>query len=87
MLAGYVKAIPLLTIDPTERLQQENHDLKTVQSEKIAELQEEIERNRNATEHIMTMLEAVKPALEAKSQAAAFAFKSVTERNKFYGLG
>ena len=72
MLAGYVKAIPLLTIDPTERLQQENHDLKTVQSEKIAELQEEIERNRKATEHIMTMLEAVKPALEAKSQAACF---------------
>jgi hypothetical protein len=62
MLAGYVKAIPRLTIDPTERLQQE-------------------------AEHIMTMLEAVKPALEAKSQAAAFACKSVTERNKFFGLG
>ena len=69
MLTEYVKAIPYLTIDPNQRLEQENHDLKTVQAQKIEELQEEIERNRKATEHIMTMLKAVKPALDAKSQA------------------
>jgi hypothetical protein len=77
MLAEYVKVIPLLSIDPTQRLQQENHDLKSVQAEKIAELQEEIDRNRKNTEHALAMVEAVKGALDAKSKAAYMATKSV----------
>ena len=35
MLAEYIKAIPLLTIDPNQRLEQENHDLKAVQAEEL----------------------------------------------------
>jgi integrase len=37
-LAEYVKAIPLLTIDPTQRLRQENQDLRTTQAEEITQL-------------------------------------------------
>jgi integrase len=37
-LAEYVKAIPLLTIDPTQRLEEENQELKSFQSEEIARL-------------------------------------------------
>ena len=39
-LAEYVKAIPLLTIDPTQRLKQENQELKKNQSDYLAELGE-----------------------------------------------
>lgn len=37
-LAEYVKAIPLLTIDPTQLLKQENQELKKNQSDYLAEL-------------------------------------------------
>ena len=43
-LAEYVGAIPLLTIDPTQRLKQENHDLKLIQAQEIAQLREEVRR-------------------------------------------
>ena len=43
-LAEYVKAIPLLTIAPTQRLEQENHDLKLTQAQEIAQLREEVRR-------------------------------------------
>jgi integrase len=36
------KSINLLTIDPTQRLQQENHDLKFTQAQEIAQLRAEI---------------------------------------------
>lgn len=41
-LTEYVKAIPLLTIDPSQRLKQENQDLKIVQAQEIALLRAEI---------------------------------------------
>ena len=37
-LAEYVKAIPMLTIDPTQRLVQENADLRKIQKDYLAEL-------------------------------------------------
>lgn len=37
-LSEYVKAIPLLTIDPNHRLRQENQELKTTQLQEIARL-------------------------------------------------
>ena len=74
-LAEYVKAIPFLVIDPNQRLQQENHDLKSVQAKEITMLKEEIERNRQATEHNRAMMEAIKSALDAKSKASYTALK------------
>lgn len=38
-LEEYVKAIPLLTIEPTQRLEKENQDLKAVQAERITRLE------------------------------------------------
>jgi integrase len=38
MLAEYVKAIPYLTIDPTQRLQQENQELKKASMDYLVEL-------------------------------------------------
>jgi hypothetical protein len=38
MLAEYVKVIPYLTIDPNQRLKQENADLRKAQSDYLAEL-------------------------------------------------
>jgi hypothetical protein len=59
-----------LTIDPNQRLQQGNHDLKTVQAGRIATLEEDIDRNRKDTEHLRITREAVKGALDARSKAA-----------------
>ncbi len=39
-LTEYVKAIPFLTIDPTQRLKQENAELRKTQSDYLAELGE-----------------------------------------------
>ena len=39
-LPEYVKAIPFLTIDPTQRLKQENAELRKTQSDYLAELGE-----------------------------------------------
>ena len=33
-----------MTIDPTQRLKQENHDLKLTQAQEIAQLREEVRR-------------------------------------------
>jgi integrase len=44
-LAEYVKAIPLLTIDPTQRLKQENQDLKTNQAKELKELRSQVEQH------------------------------------------
>jgi integrase len=49
LLSEYVKAIPLLSIDPTQRLKQENQDLKTVQSQRIERLEERL----NDTERLL----------------------------------
>jgi hypothetical protein len=38
MLAEYVKVIPLLIIDSTQRLKQENQELKKTQKDYLAEL-------------------------------------------------
>lgn len=69
-------AADALTIDPNQRLEQENHNLKVVQAEKIEELQQEIDRNRKATEHLKVTMEAIQGALDAKSKAAYMATKS-----------
>ncbi|MFY9965235.1 MAG: hypothetical protein WBL44_14150 [Nitrososphaeraceae archaeon] len=74
LLAEYVKAIPLLSIDSKQRLIKENHDLKSAQAEKIATLEEEIERNRKKTEYVESMIEALKGAVSAKSEAAKIRF-------------
>jgi hypothetical protein len=42
LLAEYVKAIPFLSIDLTQRLKQENHDLKTVQAKEIERLEAQL---------------------------------------------
>ncbi len=79
VLQDYLKAIDLLTIDPTKRLQKENQELKSVQAEKIAKqaeeiaiLKEEMERNKKTVDHALAMVEAVKGAIAAKSEAAKF---------------
>jgi hypothetical protein len=38
LLSEYIKAIPLLTIDPTQRLENENQELKTEKNDEIARL-------------------------------------------------
>lgn len=40
LLSEYIKAIPLLTIDPTQRLENENQELKTEKNDEIARLME-----------------------------------------------
>ncbi|MGI0043365.1 MAG: tyrosine-type recombinase/integrase, partial [Nitrososphaeraceae archaeon] len=67
-LAEYVKAIPLLTINDKQRLEQENHDLKTVQAEDIAALKKKVD-------HVDAMMEALKGAITAKSQASWIGLK------------
>lgn len=74
-LAEYVKAIPFLTIDQNQRLQTTVNELETVQAHKIAELQEQIDRNRKNTEHVMAMMDALKGVMTAKSQASFTAMK------------
>lgn len=74
MLAEYIKAISLLSIDSKQRLIKENHDLKSAQAEKIATLEEEIERNRKKTEYVESMIEALKGAVSSKSEAAKIRF-------------
>jgi hypothetical protein len=43
-LSEYVKVIPYLTIDPTQRLKQENRDLKTVKAQEIDRLKTQLEQ-------------------------------------------
>jgi hypothetical protein len=59
-------------VDPTQRLQKEDQELKSEQSEEIARLKEDMERNQKITEHAIAMVEAVKGAIAAKSEAAKF---------------
>lgn len=68
LLAEYVKAIPLLTIDDKQRIEQENNDLKTVQAEDIAALKKKVD-------HVDAMMEALKGAITAKSQASWIGLK------------
>ncbi|MGH9952891.1 MAG: hypothetical protein ACRD5J_14805 [Nitrososphaeraceae archaeon] len=76
LLQDYVtNAAEALTISSEFRLHQENHDLKSVQAKEITILKEEIERNRQATEHNRAMMEAIKSALDAKSKASYTALK------------
>jgi monomeric isocitrate dehydrogenase len=75
VLEDYLKAVDALTIDPAQRLEKENQELKSEQAEEIAILKEEIERNRKATEHALAMVEAVKGAISAKLEAAKLPFK------------
>lgn len=44
LLVEYVKAIPLLTINQSQRLQQENHDLKFTQAQEIANLKARVQQ-------------------------------------------
>jgi hypothetical protein len=70
VLEDYLKAVDALTIDPTQRLQKENQELKSEYSERLAILEEEIKRNRKATDHALAMAEAAKGAVAAKSETA-----------------
>jgi hypothetical protein len=72
VLEDYLKAVDALTIDPTQRLQKENQELKSEYSERLAILEEEIKRNRKATDHALAMAEAAKGAVAAKSETAKF---------------
>jgi integrase len=63
-----------LTIDPTHRLEQENHDLKTVQAEEIARLKKKMD-------HVDAMMEAFKGVITAKSQASYTAMKDAFGMN------
>ena len=42
LLAEYVKAIPLLSLDLTQKLKQENQDLKTIQAKEIERLKTQL---------------------------------------------
>jgi hypothetical protein len=53
-------------------VKRENQELKSGQAQEIAILKEEIGRNRKATQHALNMVEAVKGAIAAKSEAARF---------------
>jgi integrase len=75
VLQDYLKAVDALTIDPTQRLQKENQELKSEYSERLAILEEEIKRNRKATDHALAIAEAAKGAVSAKSEAAKFSLK------------
>ena len=50
LLTQYVKAIPLLTIDPTQRLQQEIRDLKVTQAQEISQQAQEIANLKSRVE-------------------------------------
>lgn len=56
-LAEYVKAIPLLTVDPTQRLKQENHDLKFTQAQEIAQLRSEIKAWESIKNQLLELAE------------------------------
>ncbi len=60
-LLSYVQAIPLLTIDPNQRLEQENQDLKVTQAQEIAQLKAQLEQKDHQ------LLQTVE-ALEIKSK-------------------
>jgi integrase len=75
LLEEYLKAVDALTIDPKNRLEQENQVLKIKQAERIAILEEEMQRNKKTVDHALAMFEAVKGALTAKSQAAKFGLR------------
>jgi len=49
--------------------------LGLIQAHKIAELQEQIDRNQKNTGHVMAMMEALKGVMTAKSQASFTAMK------------
>lgn len=58
LLAEYVKAMSLLTIDPNQRLEQENQDLKCTQAQEIAKQNQEIARQTQEIERLSTQLQA-----------------------------
>lgn len=55
VLAEYVKVIPLLTIDPTQRLEQENQELKKNQNDYLAELGD-LRQEFNQMKHLLVHL-------------------------------
>jgi integrase len=75
LLMEYVKAIPFLEIDPKTRLQNKVEELESAKDERIAILEQEIERNRKRTDHAIAMMEAVKGALDARSKSAIMSLK------------
>jgi integrase len=74
-LVEYVKAIDLLTINPEHRLQKKVNELESEQEYEIARLKEEMERNKKTVDHALAMIEAVKGAISAKSEAAKLSLK------------
>jgi hypothetical protein len=67
-LLAYVKAIPLLTIDPTQRLEKENQDLKIVQTQEIDKLKSKLsvaeERNKQIEKTADDAIRLAKTLLE-----------------------
>lgn len=72
-------AAEALTVDPTHRLKKRVDELEIEKDVRIARLEEEIERNRDRTEHVATMMEAIKGALDANSKSSFIAMKDALE--------
>lgn len=77
-LVEYVKAIDLLTINPEHRLQKKVNELESEQENEIARLKEEMERNKKTVDHALAMIEAVKGAISARSEASFMAMKELS---------
>ena len=75
-LVEWSKAINKLTIDPAFHLRGELEIIKGETNQRIAQLESE---NQKIREEMKTFLEYAKPALDARSQAAATAAKSALD--------
>ena len=90
-LAEYVKAIDLLTIDPTKRLEQENQDLKVTQAQEIERLKTQLKGyeeeqarakqshdiSRQSLEELRARLDATEDKYERAIMATEYVQKSM----------
>jgi len=78
-LLAYVKAIPLLTIDPNQRLEQENQDLKVTQAQEIARLKTHLESREEKDRKISEEWQALKREMD---ELRKFVFPGPVPRDK-----
>ena len=78
-LLAYVKAIPLLTIDPNQRLEQENQDLKVTQAQEIARLKTHLEARDEKDREISEEWQALKREMD---ELRKFVFPGPIPRDK-----
>jgi integrase len=57
MLSEYVRAIPFLTIDPNQRLEQENQDLKVTQAQELERLKAQLSEKEHQLRQTVEALE------------------------------